>query len=115
MKRLNIHPYFYATIEYDLSFNKNEVLSRKKKASRPGPKAKQSCALLTFEPLPQGGSLEGRRIEVHLPDYFMFLGGRFFSVSPVDLLTNGKRSILQQANFCWLSETSADMVFPVPV
>jgi hypothetical protein len=31
MKWLNSHPLFYATIGYDLSFNKKKVLSRKKK------------------------------------------------------------------------------------
>jgi hypothetical protein len=30
MKPLTVHPFFYATSEYNLSFNKKEVLSRKK-------------------------------------------------------------------------------------
>jgi hypothetical protein len=53
MKLLNSHPFFYATIGYDLSFNKKEVLSRKKKekTNLTGQIHKAVICLLDFLPL----------------------------------------------------------------
>ena len=52
---------------------------------------------------------------VYLRDYLMNGDGGFFPVSPMDLLTKGKKSVFQGSNFGWLGKTSAGFVFPVPV
>jgi hypothetical protein len=68
-------------------------------------------SIKSFPGLTAGGTKDNG---CHLLDDFMFLAGRFFLVSPMNLLPHEKRSILQRSNFCRLSKTPPAKVFPVP-